>query len=612
MDDHDGESIRFNTAHATFNRAPNKNPINHILPCISHSEERNTVSDSYRCRQNSEDTEKSDSEKNACGQTNNKKTLKKHYKQWIKKFSVSRKSRSKSDERLKTDRTENVHKIEQHPLESNNCKEHVIDEEETDIDHDDLNMSRSAARLLREEDFSDLSNGNLSENQLSTVNSNISSEGRSALSSLDLYSVLAPFLSNEPTFNIEDRSFYAENEDDMRLLQILQYIQHVNGGMNLLFEYIQNHILVNYEDNQKSSDLQTSESEGELFDEINFEELIISDEETTTNEQNFHQLNLRQDTEVIVNELYDKTSESELQSHEVNIRVDYFPFYDSGSESSSETKLFEEFEREKNDLNIITNSDTVSLEEVHYYKIKNYLSEFENSDSSCDNLGESCQSIAPLESQEVNIGFNYIPLYDSGSESSSETNKSDSLCDTVGESSQFEGPISNYISCEADTVNMTDSSDNLSGFFPSLFSLTSYNSTTSVESSNFCETYLPGKISETQANNMPNVPDEFEKAESEIFEIEDVENHSKNSEEKCELASLQSCNIRNQSEIGNCFVNQELNNKSVNMEIEKECPVWEILKELESPFKWAPDITILKSNDLKLQDNIIEHLTGEY
>jgi hypothetical protein len=41
------------------------------------------------------------------------------------------------------------------------------------------------------------------------------------------------------------------------------------------------------------------------------------------------------------------------------------------------------------------------------------------------------------------------------------------------------------------------------------------------------------------------------------------------------------------------------------------CPVWQILKHLECPFKWVPDIFIRRTPHSKIQENMIDHLTGK-
>jgi hypothetical protein len=43
----------------------------------------------------------------------------------------------------------------------------------------------------------------------------------------------------------------------------------------------------------------------------------------------------------------------------------------------------------------------------------------------------------------------------------------------------------------------------------------------------------------------------------------------------------------------------------------QECPVWQILKHSECPFKWVPDIFISRSPNSVIQENIITHLAGK-
>lgn len=43
----------------------------------------------------------------------------------------------------------------------------------------------------------------------------------------------------------------------------------------------------------------------------------------------------------------------------------------------------------------------------------------------------------------------------------------------------------------------------------------------------------------------------------------------------------------------------------------QECPVWQILRHFECPFKWVPDIFINRTPNSVIQENIITHLTGK-
>lgn len=45
--------------------------------------------------------------------------------------------------------------------------------------------------------------------------------------------------------------------------------------------------------------------------------------------------------------------------------------------------------------------------------------------------------------------------------------------------------------------------------------------------------------------------------------------------------------------------------------LKPECPVWQILKHFECPFKWVPDVFINRSPNSVIQENIITHLAGE-
>jgi hypothetical protein len=44
----------------------------------------------------------------------------------------------------------------------------------------------------------------------------------------------------------------------------------------------------------------------------------------------------------------------------------------------------------------------------------------------------------------------------------------------------------------------------------------------------------------------------------------------------------------------------------------QECPIWQILKHTECPFKWVPDIFILRRPDSVIQEDIITHLAGKF
>jgi hypothetical protein len=44
----------------------------------------------------------------------------------------------------------------------------------------------------------------------------------------------------------------------------------------------------------------------------------------------------------------------------------------------------------------------------------------------------------------------------------------------------------------------------------------------------------------------------------------------------------------------------------------QECPVWQILKHLECPFKWVPDVFIRRIPNSTIQENMIDQLTGKH
>lgn len=56
-----------------------------------------------------------------------------------------------------------------------------------------------------------------------------------------LESFLAPFLNNQVTLGPTNKIFCAQNEDDMKLFQILRYIKSCDGALDLLWDFIHEH-----------------------------------------------------------------------------------------------------------------------------------------------------------------------------------------------------------------------------------------------------------------------------------------------------------------------------------------------------------------------------------
>ncbi|KAJ9580052.1 hypothetical protein L9F63_004289 [Diploptera punctata] len=603
-----------------------------------------------------------------------------------------------------------------------NCKEHVIDEDDTD---DPMKISDSARRIINAGDFSDLWNDNDNTTRNESQYVRILMEKINAMPNTDTYSILAPFRSTNSS---------VATDDDVRLFQILRFAKHYAGGINLLFNFIQRYCkfinkseVTHYEDYDENS-------LGECSD---FEDMqYITDEEVLTEDQ---QVNFGYespyDTDNITKYSYVISDESNGINETDDQEEQYCSSDDSKTDSSldTSTKLFKPFKneckkvdpKEKDIDNSDTESDTNSSKSYveGSQKIINYSEDQSSSSGDTNNEIEDNERVASEskycykvvsncsdDSSEI-VSSSALPYMNStnSSTSSHSENYIFNGCDvaknnSVGVQTNFEThyqctsttnkilnkkhrshkckksysngiishltpkskwrykkfrnstlknrrnifpksyntPASNYQGHTVENKNteikfrnkniLTAAENYKRLFFDKMEDLndcsvlnTDINSKSDNEllDEEQCEIIGICNVSDILNESENGLLYLIEKAESELFGLSNEQEEPEKFKKESEYVSPQNCNAVNKGKDMSEFKENEMlqshmdfTNQTLNIKTEceqnqekTECFVWNVIKEIESPFKWAPDIMILEGNDNKLQQNIIQHLT---
>ncbi|PSN32302.1 hypothetical protein C0J52_17368 [Blattella germanica] len=282
------------------------------------------------------------------------------------------------------------------------CKEHVIDEDETD-NESVQNIHSPRTRCSGE----NICGQTPYVCQLQKNDHNFL-QGSSSLFSNDSF---APSLNNEISQDSEERYFYAKDQQDLRLLQILRYIKDTEGGIDLLYNFFKEYkeLLDRNEDKIDTVVPQSSrerdvyctygESDGKFFkgNSDNFRLLCYSQKEDEYRyskepiDHDDYQMQLRYN-------IYDSKEDTDESSDELEEKINFH--IDEHNTNKVESLNFVNDAPTEEESKSNSNSDDIQDEKKSnpYRKYKHNTIEREDN-YSCDNEESSFSEMTSEESQ---------------------------------------------------------------------------------------------------------------------------------------------------------------------------------------------------------------------